>query len=74
MTKARTNDHKPAETASRPNEGPTTASSIIRDGAGNLPALRMLAKSCASSMVMSPPEIEERPFGISSFTTGNEYT
>ncbi len=64
----------PEVTASRPKEGPTTFSSTIRAAAGNLPALRIFARSCAYSMVIPPPEIVERPLGISSFTTGNEYT
>ena len=51
--------------------GGTTSSLMIRNITGNLPALRTLAKSVASSMV-KPPSREVFPLGISAFTTGQE--
>ena len=63
--------HKPWLILSAPNVGPTTASSAIRVGAGNLPAFNMFAKSPASSLVKLPL-IDERPFGISFCTFGDE--
>ncbi len=71
MINAIINDIKPESIASLPNEGPTTASSTMCAGAGNLPALSTFAKSFASSYVKFPV-IEERPFGISPLTVGNE--
>ena len=64
---------KPWLCAAWPRVGPTIASSTIRVGAGKEPAFKMFAKSFASSVVKLP-EMEELPFGISSFTEGAEYT
>ena len=64
---------KPELIASAPKEGPTISDWIILAGAGNLPAFKIFDKSSASSTVKLP-EILELPFGITSFTVGNEYT
>jgi hypothetical protein len=52
--KASSVDIKPASIASAPKVGPTTLSSTIRAGAGNLPALNTAAKVSASSTVKFP--------------------
>jgi hypothetical protein len=43
--------HKPLLMASAPKVGPTTASSTILVGAGNLPLFKIFAKSPAYSLV-----------------------
>ena len=65
----------PIATESEPNDGPTLLSSIILTGAGNAPALRIIERSFASSMVEEPPnDICVFPEGILSSTTGADIT
>ena len=55
--------------ASAPKEGPTTASSTIRAGAGSLPAFKIFAKSFAS-LISKLPVMLELPPAISPCTFG----
>ncbi len=64
MAKPASIELMPCARADLPSVGPMTTSSTIVVGAGRAPALRIFAKSCASSMVKLP-EMEEFPFGIS---------
>ena len=66
------NDHVPDKIFSSPNDGPTIASSTITAGTGKDPALSMLAKSWASSIVSNPPEISVLPPEIFWLITGAE--
>ena len=61
----------PCDWATFPRVGPITTSSTIVVGAGKVPALRIFAKSCASSIVKLPV-ICELPLGISFWTNGAE--
>ena len=60
--------------ASIPREGPTSSACTISAEAGNLPALKTLAKSTAS-LIVNCPEISELPPDIGPVVTpGAEYT
>ena len=55
------NERKPLLIDSSPRDGPTTASSTILAGAGNLPAFKIFAINLASSIVKSPEILDTPP-------------
>jgi hypothetical protein len=65
------NAFKPPLIASLPRVGPTTCSCTIFAGAGSLPDFKILARSCASSVVKLPLMLE-LPASIFDITFGAE--